>query len=314
MVQDQHQALIQGILRSIVQDCDQVASACQLLRQHGIDYASDPRLQRSFRNLQQYLPERPSKLLRLKEALSEGHMSTVAKEFPIGTIIPDIWKNVQTNAMYSIPHIIVDYGNYKSPEKDELRQGAILLRQYLLPVEVPFSSDLDEYKTSHIHRWLNGQASVPSLPSSLPPCEPAPKEYPSYSAGCSPELLQVVSPISQVTREYRDGKPVLTHYDSRFFLPSRHNLNLADPDGELNIGEVWSYFAYNATRDPRQACPGRVFCGVTGIPDVYQLKDVYMMDEPDGYRHRQGVDTQGCSISIKPTYPHFCTVACAVIA
>lgn len=293
--------MIQGILRSIVQDCDQVASACQLLRQHGIDYASDPRLQRSFRNLQQYLPERPSKLSLLKEALGKGHFSTVMREFPIGTEIPDVWTNPKSRNYYDDPLIIVHYDLFRCEGQESLTQGAVLLRKHaFLPVWPCFSHErMDEYVDSFVRHWLNDDDFT--LDESVL----------GYIAGCSAELLGLISSVQLFTDELRSDSTLSEHYD-RFFLPSYQNLGMLSADGKLATGVIWGYFL-DTPADGNQVCEKRTFLDQSGNAQDCRLRDRYPMGRTDAH-HRYTVDKQGRCRWSDPTVPCCVVPACVITA
>lgn len=144
----------------------------------------------------------------LQRAVRAGNASS---QFPVGTIIPDIWTDNAAGIAYLIPHIVVDYREVTLAGHTK-RLGATLLRQNALPVKFRFDKDTSIFAESELRYRLNDDTE-------------------GYAAGCSANLLEVVSNV------IIDGDTQV-----RFFLPLPEELHF-DPYNNPKLKYlVWEYF------------------------------------------------------------------------
>lgn len=86
---------------------------------------NDPRIRQTLNS--HYLQD-------LKQALKAG---TYRERFPVGSRIPDLWKDRENYKVYLVPQIVVDYRTVQTAERGD-RLGAILLQQNVSFREIVF--------------------------------------------------------------------------------------------------------------------------------------------------------------------------------
>ncbi len=173
----------------------------------------------------------------LQHAVRTG---TARSQFPIGTIIPDIWTDNAAGIVYLMPHIVVDYREARLPNLEK-HLGAFLLRQNALPVKFRFDKDTNIFAESELRRWLNDDPE-------------------GYAAGCSANLLEVASNI--IT-----GSGTLV----RFFPPSLEELHLDPHDNPELENLVWEYFRDTPT-SIEGPCLKRIFLDPLGVAQCCWLR------------------------------------------
>ena len=247
---------------------------CKVLHNQGVDLASsiESSIPRTCYELQMLLSAHP--LLELKQAMNDG---TAQKEFPIGTIIPDIWTEFRTKIAYPMPLIVVGYRKIKLANLKE-RFGAILLRQKASPYKAGFGNN-SGFRNS-VHRLWHNHASAGD-----------------YISGCSADLLRVVAEV------------IVAGTSVKFFPPSLEELHL-DPYNNPQLEElVWEYFRDTPT-DPREPCPRRVFLDPWGSARTCWLRDC----SAELYRIQWCIDSNGSATDQDATHSQNCIIACAVTA
>ncbi len=197
---------------------------------------SDPRIDRITNS--QYLP-------RLQKALRNR---TARAEFPVGTIIPDVWKNPRSGEIYFMPLMIVDYRKFQTVQYGE-RFGAVLLRRIALPVLLTFDKEgQNDFGKSDLMDWLN----------------PDSKDWLNvkgdYAKGCSNNLLRATVDVQ------------IDNLSSvRFFPPSAEEIHL-NPNRRLDLENlVWEYFRDTPTRH-NAYCPKRAFLDPHGTAISWWLR------------------------------------------
>lgn len=153
---------------------------------------------------------------RLQAAVRDG---TAREKFPVGTIIPDTWTDVEKSVTYSMPLIVVDYRKWHMANGG-LCMGATLLRQNALPWEAPFYGQrgLLGYAESVPHTVLNDR----------------------HLEGCSKGLKTV---IAEVTLFDPEGKILASA-----FVPSMDELHVSPHffRGPEEM-QTWEYFWHTPT-------------------------------------------------------------------
>lgn len=209
----------------------------------------------------------------LQRAVRAG---TASSQFPVGTIIPDIWTDNAAGITYSMPHIVVDYREARLPNLEK-HLGAFLLRQNALPVKFRFDKDTNIFAESELRRWLNDDPE-------------------GYAAGCSVNLLEVVSSV------IIDGDTQV-----RFFPPLPEELHFDICNNPKLKYLVWEYFRDTPT-SIWEPCSKRVLCDPSGTAQTCWLRSAYRgyvnfvwLANTDGSVYSDGVD-----------YTYACTSACVI--
>lgn len=176
----------------------------------------------------------------LREAMRVGVAEVY---FPVGTVVPDTWTNTKSATIYQAPWIVVDYRMVRLATSKTRTLGAVLLRRQASPYKLPFfrskeiTSVIAEFS---LRDWLNDEGG--------------------YMAGCSSDLLKVVSEVLIDQRT-----PVM------FFLPSLEDLHLS-PEPNLNIDRLaWEYFRDTPTAI-NDECEKRIFLDLEGRVRSFWLR------------------------------------------
>lgn len=178
----------------------------------------------------------------LQDAIADGRHREL---FPVGTLLPDTWTNLETSALCDMPLRIVDYRKIKLASGEETL-GATLLRQHATPnlvafckssLAYPFGSN--EYFESDVRAYLDTE----------------------YYKGCSAALLSSLANIRL------DDKA-----DARFFLPSLEALHFDDvylrSHTTYKNKPAWEYFQ-DTPSDPAMICSKRAICDPDGNKRQY---------------------------------------------
>lgn len=199
----------------------------------------------------------------LKAAMIAGNCDEARLFFPVGTLIQDVWTDQETGEVHNMPFRITHYG--QALTEDWGRYWAVfLLRQYGVPFAFPFDAPeqplapgsrnkngYNRYAQSNVDWWLNsfaapGEGWFPRNPYDVLSEELQARS--GYLAGCSPELLEAISPVMLEIPYYSPGGELLD-YDwiaRRLFLPSAKEMavdtkNPSDSRSRIDE-ETWSYF------------------------------------------------------------------------
>lgn len=206
-------------------------------------------------------------LRQLQLAVRDG---TAAEKFPVGTEIYDVWRDAKSCMSYDAPLIVVDYRDLKT-SSTRIQPCATLLRKYLAPITTCFdvSGGNPQYCETEIDGFLG---------------HPQRHQEEMYVAGCSQELLKVISPVIIYTYEVDgdDRQCLVGHRVDKFFIPGEVELNFAaeqySASGE--VSHTWEYFRgarpYYFQGDlVKEWREKRTFCDNNGTPQSFWLRDHY---------------------------------------
>ncbi len=192
----------------------------------------------------------PSVFAQIKQALKDGNAAT---KFPVGTEIKDEWHDTADGKTYSIPLIIVHYGDV-TLDDGTIKQGAYLMRKHALPFAVQYDANINRYMHSGVHKWLNAKAEKNAWWNSSYDGDTAPtiaSTKDGYLKGCSDDLLAVLATVKVDTAtDTVSSGGVTDSVNAKFFLPSREQLHAipgatnAAPAG--TEGDAWDYFKSEA--------------------------------------------------------------------
>lgn len=189
---------------------------------------------------------------KLQLAIYEG---THSVDFPVGTILPDVWTHLKTGRRYFMPHILVDYRMVDLPEGVTVL-GAVLLRQNATPVEIIFSEKDNNFEGSIAEFWLNSG---------------------EYFQGCSDGLREAATEI--ILEQGQIWQKITPRVKTRFFLPTLENLFCAfgflgeKKEEILARNLAWAYFK-NAHTNVYRPCAQRIFYDPNGNPRRYWVNSV----------------------------------------
>lgn len=218
-----------------------------------------------------------SYLADLKQALKDG---AYRERFPVGTIIPDIWYDVN-RILYLMPLIVVDYRLVKTVKYGECL-GAILLRKNASPNQASFDvKNQNLFSESSLNKYYNHR-----------------KDIMSYGAGCSKNLLSAVADV------IIDDTPV------EFFPPSLEELHF-DPCQNPDLEALaWEYFRDTPT-DVLTPCSKRIFLSPEGTAQYCCLRSACR-----GFANNRvwSVATDGSANHNNAYNTYACAPACVVIA
>ena len=215
----------------------------------------DPRI-RQVRN-SHYLQD-------LKQALEAG---TYRERFPVGTRIPDLWKDRNNYKLYIVPQIIVDYRTVQTNEHGD-RLGAILLQQNASFRETVFDYD---HKNDFMQSRLKWD------------CNDV-KSFRWHQTGPSANLLDATTVVLVDGVPMRFFPPSLEelHFDIKLYeYPSlREHLDTYE-NPELDQ-QAWEYFR-DTPIDVDARCSKRVFRTPEGRAQTCWLRDSHWLLSNDAW-------------------------------
>ena len=219
---------------------------------------------------------------KLQRAVRNGNAKDL---FPIGTIIPDTWKDPQTGTVHQAPFIVAHYGDCELAN-GTTKKGVYLIRKTVLPFTLQFdakesgNSDYsrrdygnNRYAHSAIHQYLNSDKTKNTWWEKKHQYDVAP-DYASardgYLKGCSYELLTTVSEVKVDTQAAMVDNSVIDKVPGRFFLPSLENLNFStggnDKPSTGVEGPVWEYYK---TGSPSDSANNKRIFDFAGLSSFY---------------------------------------------
>lgn len=163
-------------------------------------------------------------LERLRKSLSYG----AAKEFPLGTEIPDVWRD-PFGEVHDNPLVVMQYRAELCAD-GIYHFGVELARKFVIPTTLPFSQNGgNRFSKSEVDVWLNNDAG-------------------GYLMGCSDELGGILADQTPVRLRIPIGKRfknvIYDVCDCYAYLPSGANVYPAwgVDDTQAPDGELWEYY------------------------------------------------------------------------
>lgn len=188
-----------------------------------------------FQRLRAAIPTIREIELRIKEA---------PKEFPVGTLLPDIWTDPKTGIEYKMPHRVVSYITVRLTDGRK-GAGAVLCRVNTLPECREFDKESPYFAESSLWKYLNLDMED------------------GYLAGCSSELLNVMTEVKSGESFWGDSRIVC----GKVFVPCCNELGLRD--GYLDSDRrqcSWAYYKFAPSTMTRWCteCKERIFYDPAG--------------------------------------------------